>query len=144
MIDSTLTHNVQNGKLELTMARVQNYNDSANYVGQEFWTNEDFSFGIFECKASFAKGLGSWPAFWAFHSGTCLNNEGPEIDFAEYSCKYLTPPPNRLGHYIHHWICGGGGELGTDYQYDYQFNTTTNIYKCIWTPDKAEFFVDGI
>ena len=34
MIDSSLTYDVSNGKLELTMAHVPNYNDSADYVGQ--------------------------------------------------------------------------------------------------------------
>lgn len=93
LIDSSLTHRVQNGQLELTMAHIHGYNDSANYVGAEFVTNKDFSFGIFECKASFAQGLGSWPAFWAFFSG-CVNNEGPEIDFAEYFGRYVYATSN--------------------------------------------------
>ncbi len=144
LIDSSLTHNVQNGNLELSMIHVNGYNDSANYVGAEFITDKDFSFGIFECEASFAQGLGSWPAFWAFHSD-CLNNEGSEIDFAEYFGRYVTPPAtNEIGHYIHHWLCGGGGEVSTNYQYDYVFWPTTNIYKCIWTPDKVEFYIDGV
>ena len=41
LIDSSLTHRVQNGKLELTMAHVHEYNDSANYVGAEFISPQD-------------------------------------------------------------------------------------------------------
>lgn len=143
LIDSSLTHNVSNSKLGLTMVKIPNYNDSIDFVGAEFWTNETFLYGVFECKASFANEIGSWPAFWSIHNGSCINNEGPEIDFAEYFCRYLTPPPNKLGHYIHHWSCSGG-QFDTDYQYDYQFSPTTNTYKCIWTPDKIEFYVDNV
>ena len=36
LIDSSLTYDVGNGKLELTMEHVPNYSDIAGYVGQEF------------------------------------------------------------------------------------------------------------
>ncbi len=145
LIDSSLTYNVSNGKLGLTMAHVPNYNDRANYVGQEFWTKKTFLYGTFECKASFANNIGSWPAFWSFHGPSCFNSEGPEIDFAEYNCAVLNYY-DQLGHYIHHWICGGGGEVDTNlYQDDpYNFSATTNTYKCIWTPEKVDFYVDNV
>ena len=143
LIDSSLTYDVSNGKLELTMAHVPNYNDSANYVGQEFLTNNSFLYGSFECKATFANEIGSWPAFWSFFNSSCQNgSDVPEIDFAEYFCK--TPNSNnKLGHYIHHWICGGDKE-STYYKYDYNFSASTNIFKSIWTPEKIDFFVNNV
>ena len=102
-------------------------------------------YGSFECEASFANGIGSWPAFWSFHNKPCQNNEGPEIDFAEYFCWYNVNQGKKLGHFIHHWICNGGGEEDTDYEAPkYVFYATTNIYKCIWTPEKIEFYVDNV
>ena len=132
------------------MEYVPNYNDSSDFVGGEFWTKETFLYGSFECKASFANQLGSWPAFWSFHKLPCPNNEGPEIDFAEYSCRVLngTSTIRELGHYIHHWLdapCGQlGGETATDYNYNYGFTSTTNVFKCIWTPEKIDFYVDDV
>ena len=144
LIDSSLTYNVDNGKLELTMAQIPGYNEYTDYVGQEFRTNEEFRYGSFECKATFANKYGSWPAFWSFHGPGCLNNEGPEIDFAEYFCP-VANQANKMGHFIHHWICGGGGEVSTDYDDDkYVFLATTNIYKAVWTPDKIDFYIDNV
>ena len=63
LIDSSLTYDVNNGKLELTMQYLPGYKGIADYVGQEFWTNRSFLYGSFECKATFANEHGSWPAF---------------------------------------------------------------------------------
>jgi len=43
LIDSSLTHNVSNGTLGLTMEYVPNYNDSSDFVGGDFRTKETFS-----------------------------------------------------------------------------------------------------
>ena len=146
MIDSTLTYNVNNGKLELTMAHVPNYNANSDYVGQEFWTKDSFLYGSFECEATFATDLGSWPAFWSFHDG-CIDGAGPEIDFAEYNsykASIISPnsPFTRIGHYIHRWLCNNGGDDHVEGD-PYSFTASTNTYKCVWTPEKIDFYVDN-
>ncbi len=146
LIDSSLTHSVSNGKLGLTMAYIPNYNDSSNFVGGEFASKGTFLYGSFECKATFAKLWGSWPAFWSFHKQVCPNSEGPEIDFAEYKCK-VANVQNEMGHVIHHWLdacygTGGRTPVPEDFKHTYDYTTSTNVFKCIWTPEKIEYYID--
>ncbi len=142
-----LTHRVRNGQLELMMKHYHNYNNTNyDYIGAEFITDSTFLFGIFECQATYANQVGSWPAFWSFHQLPCPDNEGPEIDFAEYSCQ--SSSNKLLSHAIHHWpavTCGDSlDEIETGFNVSYQFAVSTNIYKSIWTPGKIEYYVDGV
>ena len=79
LIYSPLTHNVRYGKLELTMQYIPDYSEYSDFLGAEFSSDATFLYGIFECEASFANGVSSWPAFWAMHQLPCPDNEGPEM-----------------------------------------------------------------
>ncbi len=147
LIFSSSTHEVTGGELRLKMIHSLNNPEYplVKYFGAEFMTNQTFLYGIFECRASFAKDVGSWPAFWSFHQQPCPDNEGPEIDFAEYF--HRSSSNHKLHHVIHHWLsspCGiPGDEKETGYDTPWSFTPSTNVYKSIWTPEKIEYYVDN-
>ncbi|MDP2337733.1 MAG: hypothetical protein Q8N05_15070 [Bacteroidota bacterium] len=67
-IDSIATINQTNGNLNLSMLSYPNYKGtdweghviSANFIAGEVTTNQYFSYGVFECNATFANGHGSF------------------------------------------------------------------------------------
>ncbi len=144
MIYSRLTHKVSEGHLELTMVHSPDYNDSSNYLGAEFVTKETFLYGSFECKATLAQGTGSWPAFWSHHQQRCPENDGPEIDFAEFFARISN---KTMGHYVHRKHaapCGTTGKVTHPYSQGNDFIPATNTYTCYWTPEKIEFYIDSV
>jgi hypothetical protein len=66
LIDSSLTHRVQNGQLELTMAHIQGYNASADYVGQEFITTKIFRLAYLNARLHLPKDLDPGQPFGRF------------------------------------------------------------------------------
>lgn len=157
LIDSAITMNVNNGNLELKMQYAPNYLDSiwrtggwehvySNYVGGEVNTLDTYQYGFFECRAKYAHQSGSWPAFWLFGGDgiPCPpGGQGSEIDIAELSCE-LFP---RMMHVIHRYYppvdCNVSNQQEKNKK-DYNISMTDvySTYKCVWTPDKIEYFIN--
>lgn len=158
LIDSTATVKVNNGKLELTMincpnCEVTDWNGTTyygNYAGGEIVSNvTPFQYGIFECYAKYAQLGGSWPAFWIIGSdGTPCPpcSYGNEIDISEYFCKGVS---NTLQHNIHHYHPSTDCTKSIHHKVDtkinsYSGNNSYHIFKCVWTPNKISYYVDGV
>lgn len=91
---------------------------------------------------------GSWPAFWIIGSdGTpCPGAYGNEIDIAEYFCKGTS---NNLQHNIHHYHPSSNCATSIHHLVNtkndsYNGNNVYHHFKCVWTPNKISYFVDGI
>lgn len=158
LIDSSATINVNNGKLELTMISCPNCEVTdwtgttyyGNYAGAELVSKvAPFQYGIFECYAKYAQLGGSWPAFWIIGGDGTPCPPGAyenEIDIAEYFCKGTA---NNLQHNIHHYHPSSNcinsiHHLVNTKNYSYNGNNEYHYFKCVWTPNKISYFVDGI
>ena len=71
-VDSVATVNQANGNLNLSMLRYPNYTTTdwegntltANFIAGQIETYQYFTYGIFECNATFSNQPGTFPAFW--------------------------------------------------------------------------------
>lgn len=157
LVNSTQTINVNAGNLRLGMFYSRNYMDSIwsdsfgwqtyykDYIGGEINSNEEYSYGIFECRAKFAHENGSWPAFWTIGVTDLPCRDNNEIDIAELVCDHQNPTLDNVIHYYE-------PDLNCDSTIHYLKNIKRNpynwddnfhIFKCIWTFDKIEYYVDG-
>lgn len=114
LVDNPSNINIQNGNLELKMRYVPNYLDSlwkttgwehvySNYTGAEISTKKMYRYGIYECRAKYAKQPGSWPAFWIIGGDgiPCPpGGYGNEIDIAE---MFSHSPFPILHHLVHRY-----------------------------------------
>ena len=109
---------------------------------------EDFSYGEFSCEIKLPQGVGLWPSFWLTGSG----NWPPEIDIMEAwsrnSNYYVFPLSRRITNNIHYNDdnlnhCNVGSK--NQCIFDVPKNPIHNFieYKCIWSRDSIEFFVNG-
>ncbi len=149
--DSSATVKQNNNNLELSMLRHPGYSAtvwspngdtliSARFIAGEVMTIDDYSYGIFECNATFAPGRGSFPAFWLYNDTMCFESERPEIDIVELKVNRRKPTldnniwyypvdcqPHTSHEFTRHPFSWGG----------------THTFKGIWTPEKIEFWVDN-
>lgn len=159
LVDTALTVNVNKGNLELKMQHAPRYIDSiwhpngwkpifSNYIGGEFVTLKRFSFGVFECKAKYALKSGSWPAFWLYGNEDVPCPPGAhdsEIDMAELNCDSDFP---TMMHVIHRYDppanCDESNQRETDKKsYSVPRRPAYSIYKCVWTPERIQYFVNN-
>lgn len=158
LVDSTITVKVNKGNLELKMQHVPDYIDSiwrtggwetinSDYIGGEVNTKKKFRYGIFECKAKFALKSGSWPAFWLIggEEMPCPpGGHGSEIDIAELVSE--TDFPNMM-HVIHRYYppvdCNTSNIVNKNIKrYQISAKPKYSTYKCLWTPEKIQYFID--
>jgi len=156
LIDSSATINVNvvNKKLELTMIDCPgcqvikpDTTYTSEYAGGEIYTLKNFHYGIFECRAKFSELTGAWPAFWMIGGDgmPCLpGGYIDEIDIAEYFCRGSY---NRMEHNVHHYYRTANCEKEShkvDHEYydDFDLNNSYHIFKCIWTSEKIEYYID--
>lgn len=158
LINSPKTISFKKGNLQLTMRSSHRYLDSLwtskgwkhdypNYVGGEIVSIKKYSYGVFECRARFARKSGSWPAFWLIGSDglPCPpGSHGSEIDIAELSSAGNFP---TMMHVIHRYYPSGNCTVSNQVAKDrksYQVSArrSYSTYKCIWTPDKIQFFIN--
>jgi len=158
LIDSTITVNVNKGKLELKMQHEPDYLDSiwrtggwehifSNYVGGEVSTRKAFRYGIFECKAKYALKSGSWPAFWLIGGEDIPcppGRYGSEIDIAELTCVSDFP---TMVHVIHRYYppvnCNESNMKNMNNKsYHISGRAEYSTYKCAWTPEKIQYFIN--
>ncbi len=151
LADDPQTLRVLNGNLELTMIYSPNYSSggyTGDYVGAEISTKNTFQYGSFECRAKFAHENGSWPAFWVFGGDgvPCPYGYGNEIDIAELKCEDSSL---SIDHVIHRYYPPENCNLSNSEQKDIyhyfgmSFDNNFHLFKCIWTPEKIEYYVDG-
>ncbi|HAH25655.1 MAG TPA: hypothetical protein DCL77_18175 [Prolixibacteraceae bacterium] len=158
LIDSPKTIRVKKGNLWLTMRNAHAYLDSLwsskgwkrdnpKYVGGEIVSMNKYCYGVFECRAKYARKSGSWPAFWLIGNDglPCpLGPHGSEIDIAEMSSAGDFP---TMMHVIHRYYptgnCAVSNQVAKDRK-SYQVSAIRaySTYKCIWTPDKIQFFIN--
>ncbi len=149
--DIPATLRVQNDNLELTMVSCPNCTAGSyqgNYAGAEVASLVPFPYGIFECRAKYAQGDGSWPAFWMIGGdGTPCppGSYANEIDIAENFCGGIG---DYLEHNIHHYHptsdCAHSEFHTVDHiKYSFNANNSYHVFKCIRTPTKISYYVDG-
>jgi len=137
--DTPATLRVQNDNLELTMISCPNCTAGSyqgNYAGAEVVSLIPFQNGIFECRAKYAQGAGSWPAFWMIGGdGTPCPPGGyaNEIDIAE---NFNGGISNILEHNIHHYHpptdCDNSIHHPVDHvNYSFNANNLYHVFKCI-------------
>lgn len=158
LIDSTQTIRIRKGNLLLRMKRIPNYLDSiwnskgwqqirSDYVGGEVTSKRKFQYGIFECRAKFAHRRGSWPAFWLIGGKEIPcppGGPGSEIDIAELAREGDYP---LMMHVIHRYDPPKNCDVSiqrnmNNKSYHIQKRSKYSIFKCIWTPDKIQYFID--
>lgn len=150
--DCPTTISQNNSNLELSMHRHPGYSVqgwtpegdtilTANFITAEVVSVEDFSYGIFECSATFAHRKGSFPAFWLFGDTVCFEAERPEIDIVELKVNRRNP---TLDNNI--WYYPPGCLPQTSHEFTkHKFSWGgAHVFKGIWTPEKIEFLVDDI
>lgn len=150
--DTSATLQLNNNNLNLTMISCPNCKTASfqgNYAGAEVVSKQLFQYGIFECRVKFAQENGSWPAFWLIGGdGTPCppGGYGNEIDMFEYFCR---TSGDQMEHNVHHYhppsVCDVS-VFHTVYHKEYSYNGSNNYHnlKCIWTPAKISFYLDGI
>lgn len=113
----------------------------AEFIAGEVSSKKDFSYGIFECSATFAHGRGSFPAFWLYNDTMCFESERPEIDIVELKVNRRNPTlDNNIWYYPVDCLPQTSHEFA---QHDFEWGGT-HVFTGIWTPEKIEFLVDGI
>lgn len=108
----------------------------------------DFRFGIFEIEAQLPKGIGLWPAFWAYPTTTWP----PEIDIECYSGKngsyrnWNPLKPYRVESCFHSEKGLGLKPTPVIRPWFFQLwknpSKNFNKYKFIWTPDIIAFYIN--
>lgn len=155
-VDDTNTVSQRNGNLRLSMISRPGYTTiwngkifTADYIAGEIKTDTAFRYGSFECSAKFAYANGSFPAFWIMGGdGTACppGGYGSEIDIAELNCE---DPVLTIDHVIHRYYpptdCDVSNVRGQDFMnyFDMSFDNNYHLYKCIWGPDRIDYYVDG-
>lgn len=159
LIDSNQTINMRKGNLLLRMKRTPNYLDSiwnskgwqqvrSDYVGGEITTKRKFQYGVFECRAKYAHKRGSWPAFWLIGGKEVPcppGGEGSEIDIAELAREGDHP---LMMHVIHRYYppknCDVSIQKNVNKKiYPIQRKQKYSTFKCIWTPNRIQYFIDN-
>jgi hypothetical protein len=114
---------------------------TADYIAAEVITHEAFSYGIFECSATFAYDRGSFPAFWLYSDAMCFETDRPEIDIVELKADRRNPTlDNNIWYYPLNCLPHTSHEFD---RHPFEWGGTHN-FKAVWTPAKIEFWVDNI
>jgi hypothetical protein len=112
----------------------------ADFIAGEVMTVEDYSYGIFECSATFARGNGSFPAFWLYNDTMCFESERPEIDIAELKSNRRNPTlDNNIWYYPADCLPHTSHEFA-EHRFSWE---GTHTFKGIWTPERIEFYADN-
>lgn len=123
---------------------------------------QEFLYGRIEMRARLPKGKGVFPAFWTLGSNFTLDGDisdkqgNPwsrcgEIDIMELTGKPLGDVGNKQAWGTPHFYYPGGdadkdstGSGGKNYQISSDYNDDYHIFGVNWSPDKIEWYVDGV
>lgn len=94
-VDSVATVYQNSGNLNISMLRYPNYTTTdwngnpitANFIAGQVETFERYSYGVYECNATFANQPGSFPAFWLMSGEPCNSSFNNEIDIVALKYK---------------------------------------------------------
>ncbi len=145
---ATVSVNQNSGNLALSMLQYPNYRMknylqetiTANFISGQVTSLDSYTYGIFECSATFSDQLGAFPAFWTHSEMPCSSSFNNEIDIVEKKIDHLNPTlDNHIFYYPSNCIEGAYG-----YEFNpYVFNWGgAHTFKCIWTPTYIKYFVD--
>lgn len=165
-VDNTNLVNQTNGGLDLSQLYSPGYTTTtwdgkvitADYISGEVTSNATFLYGSFECRAKYANQRGSWPAFWLFGGDGVPCPPGGnacEIDISEYwnvtnmnllgECNTVNKLENNCHLYYPPDVCGTSkfyhfysASMGSS------MDNNFHVYKCVWTPDKIDFYMDNV
>lgn len=128
---------VRDGNLVITATK-----DSALYHSGRITTANkvEFQYGTIEVRAKLPLGQGLWPAIWMLGNdiGTIGWPSCGEIDIMEYVGKN----PHEI-HTTLHTQASHGNSINTKVTTIETIEDGSHVYKCNWTKDKIEFFIDG-
>lgn len=119
--------------------------DSSEYTSASIHTNDkgEWTYGLIEVKAKLPEGVGLWPAIWML--GDNISEVGwpdsGEIDIMEHvgfekDSVFGTVHTKAFNHMI-------GTQKGKKIFIDKPY-TEYHTYAIEWTPEKIDFFVDGV
>lgn len=152
-VDSTATIGQSNGNLNLSMIYYPNYTTtawpwdgggiiSANFIAGEVSSNQSYSYGIYECNATFSNIAGSFPAFWTIGSPDCRISFNNEIDIVELKHNHPNPTlDNNI--FLYPPQCGDPDSPFDDVIENPFTWGGPHTFKCIWAPSKIQYWVDG-
>lgn len=130
---------VENGNL-IIEARKENWNKN-KYTSARLLTKGKFSFkyGIVEVRAKLSKGRGTWPAIWMLSEKMQNWPEDGEIDIMEHvgfnqGFIHASVHTKKYNHVI--------GTQKTDTLVVNDASEKFHIYKCDWSPEKIDIYVD--
>jgi hypothetical protein len=150
--DTLAAVNQSGGSLQLSMLSYPGFTSTtwtpdgdstitADYIAAEVITHKAFSYGIFECSATFAYERGSFPAFWLYSEAMCFETERPEIDFVELKVNRRNPTlDNNIWYYPLNCLPHTSHEFE---RHPFEWGGTYH-FKGVWTPSRIEFWVDNI
>jgi hypothetical protein len=104
--------------------------------------SQNFTYGYFAVRSKNPTGPATWPAWWL----TGKNNWPPEIDIFEMYGKSTGNSVNTQTMTVH----TGKVETHTKQmmmkkiRVSEDTDTAFHIYACLWTPEKIDFYTDGI
>lgn len=103
---------------------------------------QEFEYGRIESRVFVPQGSGIWPAVWSL--GTDFREVGwpqtGEIDVMEFVGRL----PNEIFGTIHGPGYSGGQSYGDVYEFDVPVYEDWHTFSVEWTPEKIDWFVDGI
>ncbi len=146
--DSLATVNQSNGSLELSMLRRPQYQvvnwagDTllANFIAGEVSTKGYFSYGIYECNATFANKNGSFPAFWLYNDYSCDETARTEIDVVELKRNFISSTiDNTIWYYPLNCLPAEAKNVKNSGFVNWN---KPHTFKCVWNPEKIEYWID--
>ncbi|MGY3793295.1 glycoside hydrolase family 16 protein [uncultured Aquimarina sp.] len=127
---------LQNGNLIITATKKGDVYKSTRITTKD---KIEFQYGTIEVKAKLPTGQGLWPAVWML--GSDIDEIGwpdcGEIDILEYVGK----EPHTIYTSLH-TRDSHGNTINSKKTVNYSIEEGFHIYKCIWTAEKIEFYLD--
>lgn len=146
--DSASVINQNNGSLNLSMRRAPGHQAvhwsgdtlTANFIAGQVQTRNYYSYGIYECNATFASQRGSFPAFWLYNDYMCDESYRNEIDIVELKRNFLG---GTLDNAIWYYPEDCMPQDMIDFKRNWLINwDVPHTFKCVWTPDTIEYWLD--
>lgn len=144
-VDSEENIYLKDGMLYLNPVQTPDGKGGYTYTSGRVSTQnkQDFTYGMFECRAKVPYGKGYLPAFWLMATDENIYGQWPrcgEIDIMEV----LGDQPKTLHGTIHY------GNPHSQSQGDYSLTTIESFasdfhtFNCEWEPGKITWYVDGV
>lgn len=145
--NATLKINQSTGSLELSMLNYPNYPATdwnghiirVNFIAGEVQTIKRFSYGVFECDATFSDGHGSFPSFWIYDNTGCQPRGRNEIDIVELK---INNSNSNFDYNTFLYPASCGQPQGNEY-HTFPALLGSHTFKCTWSPSQIEFLEDN-